>query len=224
MCKYSWLLSVMLEIKSHLGNRGSLHNISWLNGRNKSLTLGSSEWFNLNVTAGRSELCLSVPYSLFRAGLLSTPVHCADSPVSSGQPQHCPSRQTLRGVRGPQQRGVEQVPERLQGGCSNTEIKYFRVIEFCQRAAGVSLTSHRVLMFFLLRLTHPPLCTCSGATSWPEITGNCWVMTEALVLTWWCIMAVLHCADLIYCNVFKSEIIHFTHPVLVLDSSWQYNF
>lgn len=59
--------------------------------------------------------CAHVP---FRAGVLSTPVHGADSPVSSGQPQHRPPGQTLRGIRGPQQRGVEQVPERLQGGCS----------------------------------------------------------------------------------------------------------
>lgn len=54
-----------------------------------------------------------------RAGLLSTLVHRADSPVRSGQPQHRPSRQTLRGVRGSQQRGVEQVPEGLQGGPRN---------------------------------------------------------------------------------------------------------
>lgn len=67
-------------------------------------------------TVERSKLTL-LPVS--RAGLLSTPVHRADSPVGSGQPQHRPSRQTLRGVRGSQQRGVEQVPEGLQGGPRN---------------------------------------------------------------------------------------------------------
>lgn len=65
---------------------------------------------------GLSCVCLSVSHLSIRAGLLSTPVHCADSPVSSGQPQHRPSRQTLRSSGGAQQRGVEQVPERLQGG------------------------------------------------------------------------------------------------------------
>lgn len=65
---------------------------------------------------GLSCVCLSASHLSIRAGLLPTPVHCADSPVGSGQPQHRPSRQALRGIRGPQQRGVEQVPERLQGG------------------------------------------------------------------------------------------------------------
>lgn len=68
---------------------------------------------------------LSVSHLSIRAGLLSTPVHCTDSPVSSGQPQHRSSRQTLRSVGGPQQRGVEQVPERLQGG--------YRVERFVQQ-------------------------------------------------------------------------------------------
>lgn len=64
---------------------------------------------------GLSCVFLSTSHLSIRAGLLSTPVHRADSPVGPGQPQHRPSRQTLRGVRGPQQGGVEQVPERLQG-------------------------------------------------------------------------------------------------------------
>lgn len=68
----------------------------------------SSVWLTVTVCVS---VCLSV-----RAGLLSTPVHRADSPVSSGQPQHRPPRQTPRGLRRSQQRGVEQVPERLQGG------------------------------------------------------------------------------------------------------------
>lgn len=84
---------------------------------------GSALWLSGGTTATHAQGSLEpvefhikqLVHLSDRAGLLPTPVHGADSPVSSGQPQHRPPRQTLRGGGWSEQRGVEQVPERLQG-------------------------------------------------------------------------------------------------------------
>lgn len=93
-----------------------------------------------------SATCVSVSHLSTRAGLLSTPVHCADSSVSSGQPQHRSSRQTLRGVWGPQQRSVEQVPERLQGVWKQ-DIIYWPLPANCRNYNNI------ILIFFHHTLT-----------------------------------------------------------------------
>lgn len=109
-CCFLWWTTVFFRSSPDSLISVSGSTVWCLNGTTvKKIPCDLSGWLNARFKITRL-VHLSV-----RAGLLPTPVHGADSPVSSGQPQHRPPRQTLRGVWRSEQRGVEQIPERLQG-------------------------------------------------------------------------------------------------------------
>lgn len=81
-------------------------------GRFMAVSPKESAWLFIWISMINPQLCIQcfnacLPFSICRAGLLSAPVHCEDAPFSTGQPQHCPSRQALWSLWRAQQRCVE---------------------------------------------------------------------------------------------------------------------